>query len=132
MESKKENNNIVLCTVKSWVDIDNEFRESQKTQNLLKQEKKRISATLLELMKASNTDCYNTKDCQLLLKVKNSKKPLNKTNLLSMPSKYFPGDLDRATELNHFLLNSRNTVVSESIVRKDIAAAAVADTDSDP
>lgn len=123
MESKKETNNIVLCTVKSWVDIDNEIRETQKTQNLLKQEKKRISATLLELMKASNTDCYNTKDCQLLLKVKNSKKPLNKSNLLSMLSKYFPGDLDRATELNHFLLNNRNTVVSESIVRKNIALA---------
>ena len=123
MESKKETNNIVLCTVKSWVDIDNEIRETQKTQNLLKQEKKRISATLLELMKASNTDCYNTKDCQLLLKVKNSKKPLNKSNLLSMLSKYFPGDLDRATELNHYLLNNRNTVVSESIVRKNIALA---------
>jgi Family of unknown function (DUF5760) len=123
MESKKETSNIVLCTVKSWVDIDNEIRESQKTQNLLKQEKKRISATLLELMKASNTDCYNTKDCQLLLKVKNSKKPLNKSNLLPMLSDYFPGDLDRATELNHFLLNNRNTVVSESIVRKDIAIA---------
>ena len=123
MESKKENNNIVLCTVKSWVDIDNEIRENQKTQNLLKQEKKRISATLLELMKASNTDCYNTKDCQLLLKVKNSKKPLNKSNLLSMLSQYYPGDLNRATELNHFLLNNRNTVVSESIVRKNIAPA---------
>ena len=116
----KKDNNIVLCTVKSWVDVDNEIREIQKTQNLLKQEKKRISATLLELMKASNTDCYNTKDCQLLLKVKNSKKPINKTNLLSMLSEYYPGDLSRATELNHFLLNSRNTVVSESIVRKDI------------
>jgi DNA-directed RNA polymerase beta subunit len=80
----KKDNNIVLCTVKSWVDVDNEIREIQKTQNLLKQEKKRISATLLELMKASNTDCYNTKDCQLLLKVKNSKKPINKTNLLQM------------------------------------------------
>ena len=123
MESKKETNNIVLCTVKSWVDIDNEIRENQKTQNLLKQEKKRISATLLELMKASNTDCYNTKDCQLLLKVKNSKKPLNKSNLLSMLSQYYPGDLNRATELNHFLLNNRNTVVSESIVRKNIAPA---------
>jgi Family of unknown function (DUF5760) len=123
MESKKENNNIVLCTVKSWVDIDNEIRETQKTQNLLKQEKKRISATLLELMKASNTDCYNTKDCQLLLKVKNSKKPLNKSNLLSMLSQYYPGDLDRAAELNHFLLNNRNTVSSESIVRKNIAPA---------
>jgi Family of unknown function (DUF5760) len=118
MENKKDS--IVLCTVKSWVDVDNEIRELQKSQNLLKQEKKRISATLLELMKASNTDCYNTKDCQLLLKVKNSKKPINKTNLLSMLSEYFPDDIRRATELNQFLLNSRNTVVSESIVRKDI------------
>lgn len=118
--NNNSNNNIVLNTVKSWVDLDNEIREEQNKINLLKQEKKRISKALLELMKSSNTDCYNTKGCQLILKVKNTKKSINKKNLLSMLNTFYVDDPAKAEEMNDYLQNNRENIISESIIRKNV------------
>lgn len=109
--------NIVLNTVKSWVELDDRIQEEQKMVNLLKQEKKRMTQVLLELMKSSKTDCYKMKDCQIQLKVKSTKRTINNKNLLQLLKDYYQND-DKADDLNTFLLDHRESVVSESIIRK--------------
>lgn len=110
--------NIVLTTVKSWVELDDKIHEEQKMVSLLKQEKKRMTQVLLELMRSSNTDCYKMKDCQIQLKVKNTKKTINNKNLLQFLKDYYKNDESKADDLNTFLMDRRENVVSESIIRK--------------
>jgi hypothetical protein len=111
--------NIAINTVKSWIELDDKIHEHQKHLSLLKQEKKRITQVLLELMKTANTDCYKTKDCQIQLKVKKTKKIINNKQLLQFLKDYYPDDDDAALELNSFLLDRRSYKVSTSIIRKD-------------
>jgi uncharacterized protein (UPF0335 family) len=112
--------NIAINTVKSWIELDDKIHEHQRHLSLLKQEKKRITQNLLELMKTANTNCYQTKDCQIQLKVKKTKKVINNKDLLQFLKDYYPDDDETALDLNSFLLDRRENKVSTSIVRKDM------------
>jgi hypothetical protein len=115
--------NIAINTVKSWIELDDKIHDHTKHLCLLKQEKKRITQALLELMKTSNTDCYKMKECQIQLKVKKTKKIINNKNLLQFLKDYYQDDDDTAIELNTFLLDRRENVVSTSIIRKDTGSS---------
>jgi Family of unknown function (DUF5760) len=48
------------------------------------------------------------------------KKPLTKKMLMDTLSKYFKGDILKASELNDYIIENREETVKESIVRKII------------
>jgi len=54
----------------------------------------------------------------LIYSKKNVKKPITKKNLLSILSKFYKGDISKANEVNEFIIDNREEVVVESIVRK--------------
>ena len=49
---------------------------------------------------------------------KNIKKPITKKNLFGILSNYYQGDVEKATQMNDYILDNREEVVKESIVRK--------------
>ncbi len=114
METKEQ---LIKC-VKEWVRIDNEIRVLQKEQSLRKAEKKKISQELMEVMKKNDIDCFDLKDGQIMYTKKNVKKPITKKNLMGILTNFYKGNTDKAIELNDFILDSREEVVKESIVRK--------------
>ena len=114
METKEQ---LIKC-VKEWVRIDNELRTLQKEQAIRKNEKKNISKDLMEVMKRNEIDCFDLKDGQLMYTKKNVKKPITKKNLVGILANYYKGDVNRALELNDFIMENREEVVKESIVRK--------------
>ena len=114
METKEQ---LIKC-VKEWVRIDNELRILQKEQAIRKNEKKNISKDLMEVMKRNEIDCFDLKDGQLMYTKKNVKKPITKKNLVGILANYYKGDVNRALELNDFIMENREEVVKESIVRK--------------
>lgn len=114
METKEQ---LIKC-VKEWVRIDNELRTLQKEQAIRKTEKKNISKDLMEVMKRNEIDCFDLKDGQLMYTKKNVKKPITKKNLVGILANYYKGDVNRALELNDFIMDNREEVVKESIVRK--------------
>jgi hypothetical protein len=69
-------------------------------------------------MKNSEIDCIDIKDGQICYNRKNVKKPSTKKYLLDILAKYFDGDIEKAENANEFILNNREEVVKESIVRK--------------
>ena len=69
-------------------------------------------------MKNSEIDCIDIKDGQICYNRKNVKKPITKKYLLDILAKYFDGDIEKAENANEFILNNREEVVKESIVRK--------------
>ena len=107
----------LVKTIREWVKIDNEIRALQKEQNARKQEKKKISTTLMNVMKTNEIDCFELNDGQLLYNKKNVKKPITKKILLNILDKYYNGDSAKAEELNNFILENREETVKESLVR---------------
>jgi hypothetical protein len=117
METKDQ----LVKTIKEWVKIDNEIRSLQKEVNARKTEKKKMSETLIDIMKKNEIDCFDIKDGQICYTKKNIKQPITKKVLLSILTKYFSGDGTRANELNEFILENRQETVSENIVLKPLS-----------
>ena len=108
----------LINTIKEWVKTDNELRIIKKEEKLRKDTKNQLSIKLIELMRSHEIDCVDINNGKICYTHKNIKKPLNKKNLMLVLSKYFKGNETRATELNDYILNNREEIVKESIVRK--------------
>lgn len=113
METKEQ----LIKTIKEWVKLDNEIRALHNEEKNRKTEKKRISNSLMEIMKKNEIDCFDIKDGQICYTKKNIKKPITQKVLIEILSKYYNGDLLKATELNNFISENREEVVKESITR---------------
>ena len=72
----------------------------------------------LEVMRKNEIDCFDLKDGQLMYTKKNVKKPITKKNLVGILANFYGGDVEKAVELNEFIMENREEVVKESIVRK--------------
>jgi hypothetical protein len=104
--------------IKEWVKIDNEIRVLQAEQNKRKTEKKRVSVELMEVMKSNDIDAFDINDGQIIYEKRNVKKPITKTTLLAILSTYYKGDIVKAAEINEYILENREEVTQEKIVRK--------------
>jgi hypothetical protein len=108
----------LIKTIKEWVKTDNEIRAFQKEVRKKQEEKKKISKDLMEIMVRNEIDCFDIKDGQILYSKKNIKKPITQKNLLGILANYCKGDIEKASEINNFILENREEVVKEEIVRK--------------
>lgn len=114
METKEQ----LINTIKEWVKIDNEIRTLQNEIKVRKTSQKKISESLIRIMKENEIDCFDLNDGQICYNKKNVKKPITKGVLLNVLSKYYNGDYMKATELNSFIMDNREEVVKETITRK--------------
>jgi hypothetical protein len=114
METKEQ----LIKTIKEWVKIDNDIRALKKEVSTREKEKKEISNNLMDVMRKNEIDCFDLKDGQITYTKKNVKKAITKKSLLDILSKYCQGDSIKATEINNFIMDNREEVVKESIVRK--------------
>lgn len=108
----------LIHTIKKWVKLDNEIRSLKKEQTIRNSEKKELSTTLIEIMKNNEIDCVDIKDGQLCYVQQNVKKPITKKNLLTILSKYYNGDIEKATNITEYISTNREEIVKESITRK--------------
>jgi len=114
METKEQ----LINTVKDWVKNDNEIKVLQKELTQRKNEKKKISKELIEVMRKNEIDCLDINNGQIVYSKKSIKKPITKKTLMGILSNFYKGDIDQAAELNTFILENREDVVKESIIRK--------------
>lgn len=104
--------------IRDWVRLDNEIKNLQKEQLSRKNDKKKITDSLIEVMKKNEIDCFDINDGQIFYSRKNVKKPITKKMLLDILGKYYDGDFLKASEVNSFILNNREEETKEVIVRK--------------
>jgi hypothetical protein len=114
METKEQ----LINTIREWVKLDNEIRYLQKTMTTKKKEKKDMSLLLIETMKQNDIDCFDINDGQICYTTKNVRKPMTKKVLFDTLTKYFEGDIIKATEINNFICDNRIQETQETIVRK--------------
>jgi hypothetical protein len=104
--------------IKEWVKIDNEIRVLQKEQKKRQTDKKKVSVELMQVMRENEIDAFDLNDGQILYYKRNSKKPITKTALMGILTTYYKGDAVKANEVNQYILDNREEVVREKIVRK--------------
>jgi hypothetical protein len=113
-----ENKQQLIDSIKDWVKLDNEIRKLQSEISSRKNEKKNVSTKLMQTMNANNIDCFDIKDGQLCYNKRNVKKPITKKGLFDILTKYYNGDLMQATQVNDYIIENREEVVKETLIRK--------------
>jgi hypothetical protein len=108
----------LIKTIKDWVRIDNEIRTLQSEQSKRKKEKKTISENLIDVMKKNEIDCFELNDGHISYSKTNIKKPITKKVLLNVLSTFFKEDAAKAVELNNYILENREEIIKETIVRR--------------
>ena len=111
METKDQ----LIKSIKEWVRIDKEIRTLSKEIATRKKEKKNISISLMDIMKKNEIDCFDINNGQILYTKKNVKKPITKKVLMDILSKYYKGDLAKATQMNNYIIDNREETVKENI-----------------
>ena len=113
-----ENKQQLIDSIKNWVKLDNEIRKIQTELSTRKNEKKKVSSKLMETMNSNDIDCFDIKDGQLCYNKRSVKKPITKKGLFDILTKYYKGDVTQATEINEYIIDNREEVVKETLVRK--------------
>lgn len=114
METKQQ----LIISIREWVKIDNEIRKLKKEENIRKIEQKRISKQLIDVMRTNEIDEFELNDGKIMYTKKNTKKPITKKVLLELLAKYHNGDLQKANDINNYILSNREEKEVESIIRK--------------
>jgi hypothetical protein len=114
METKEQ----LINTIKEWVKIDNEIRVLQTELKSRKTSQKKISDSLIHIMKENEIDCFDLNDGRICYNKKSVKKPITKGMLINILSKYYDGDFMKVNELNTFIMENRQEEIKETISRK--------------
>jgi len=114
METKDQ----LITVIREWVKLDNELRTLKNEEKIRKTAKDKLSAVLIETMKKNNLDEIDTNNGQLKYSKKTVKKPITKTTLFQLLTKYYEGDENKAGEVREFILENREETTQETIVRK--------------
>jgi hypothetical protein len=114
MDTKEE----LVKHIRGWIQIDNEMSLLQKQMKNLRDEKKDLTASLVDVMKSNEIDCFDINDGKLIYAKSKHKKPLNKKSLYDALQVYFKDDTGLAQEVSEHILNSREETIKESIKRK--------------
>ena len=104
--------------IREWIEIDNGISVLQKQIKELRENKKELTNSLVNVMKSNEIDCFDINDGKLIYSKSKVKKPINKKTLLSALDNYFKEDSEMAKQLSEHILNSREETVKESIRRK--------------
>jgi hypothetical protein len=108
----------LMNIVKEWIKLDNDMRTLQKELAKRRVEKKEVSTKLSDVMRTNEIEGFDLNDGKLSYTRKSVKKPLTKKVLTDVLSKYFKGDTTKATEMNEFIMENREEIIRENIVRK--------------
>ena len=114
MDSKEK----LIKSIQEWVKLDNEMRKLKKEVSSRKEEQDKITKVLINVMKSNEIDEFNINNGKLTYSNRTVKKPITKKNLLEILSKFYKGNTNQATEVNQFILDNREDVVVEKLVRK--------------
>jgi len=114
MDSKDK----LIKSIQDWVRLDNEIRKLKQEEKKRRDEQKQISGNLMTIMRENEIDEFDINNGKLIYSKKNVKKPITKKALLGILSKYYKGDINKATEINDYIISNREEVVVETIVRK--------------
>jgi hypothetical protein len=108
----------LISIIRDWVKNDNEIRELKKEENIRKIANKTLTTKLIEIMRSNKLDCFDINDGCITYKKTNVKKPLSKKTMIQLLNEFYKNDTEKANEVSTFLIENREEVIKERIVRK--------------
>ena len=112
----------LIKSIQEWVKLDNEMRKLKNEIKTRKTAQDQLTSALITTMKTNEIDEFNINNGKLTYLNKTVKKPITKKSLLDILSKFCEGDINQATEIKNFILDNREDVVVEKLVRKITSA----------
>ena len=77
MDSK----DVLIKTIQDWVKLDNEIRQLKKEEQKRKDDQKKLSENLIDIMRKNEIDEVDIKNGKLIYSKKNVKKPITKKRM---------------------------------------------------
>jgi hypothetical protein len=114
METKDE----LVDAIRTWVTIDNKMLILQKELKELRQQKKDMSSSLVNVMKNNEIDVFNIKGGQLCYSQRKSKAAITKKSLLDILSNYYKNQPNKVDEVSNYILDNREEKITEVVRRK--------------
>ena len=109
----------VVDSVKEWFKIDNELKVLQAEIKLRKERKKELTDALVNVLRDSDIDGWNTKEGKLEYVKTKTKAALNKQHIRASLAKFITND-EQVDAMTQFIYESRGVKEKESIKRKNI------------
>ena len=114
METKE----VLVENIKEWIKIDTEISHLRQEMKEKNNNKKRITESLVKVMKNNEIDCFDIHGGSLIYKKNVVKKPINGKTLLTTLQNYYSSKPELAEEVSKFILENREEQVKETIKRK--------------
>jgi len=116
MDTKDE----LVNHIKSWIQIDTDISSLQKQIKELRENKKNLTNSLVNVMKSNEIDCFDINNGKLIYSKSKIKKPINKKSLLEALQIYFKDNTALAQNVSQHILDNREETVKESIRHKKL------------
>lgn len=114
MNTKEE----LVENIKRWVGYDHEIKNLQKSMKEIREKKKELTKSLIDIMKNHEIDCFDINDGKLLYTKNKVKTPLNKNNLMIALEKYFENESVNVEDITNFILDNREIKIRENLKKK--------------
>ena len=114
MNTKEE----LVENIKKWVSYDYEIKNLQKSMKEIRDKKKELTKSLIDVMKNHDIDCFDINDGKLLYTKNKVKTPLNKNNLMIALEKYFENESVNVEDVTNFILDNREIKIKENLKKK--------------
>jgi len=114
MNTKEE----LVENIKRWVSYDVEIKNLQKSMKEIRDKKKELTKSLIDVMKNHEIDCFDINDGKLLYTKNKVKTPLNKNNLMNALEKYFEKESVNVEDVTNFILDNREIKIKENLKKK--------------
>lgn len=110
-----------VLTIKQWLDIESKISQHSAILRELRKEKKELNASLLEIMKANDIDCFDCNSGQITYIRNNVKRGLNQKVLHELLGNYFTSqnaNPAEAEKLCKYIQDNRGSEIKETVKLK--------------
>ncbi len=114
----EDNSKVILVnTIKEWIVVNNKITQLQKSLKELRNTKKQLSDTLINVMQNNEIDRFDINNGKLVYRKNKVKAPINKDYLLKMLDDYFKEypDID-TSDVGSFILDNRPVKENQTLV----------------
>ncbi len=114
MSNSKE---VLINSIKEWITINDNINELQKSLKQLKDNKKKISSGLINIMESNNIDMFDINNGKLVYRKSKVKAAINKSYLLETLESYFKEypEVD-VNDVGSFILDNRPVKENQTLI----------------
>ena len=107
---------VLVNNIKEWMRIEEEMKVLQKELKERREKKRVLTATLVDIMKTNEIDCFDMSGGKISYTKNRVKQPLNKTYLMACLGKYFEQVPNvEANDVANFVMENREVRTTEGI-----------------